>query len=131
MRNIFDQYKQPENRLTHALVSALEADSRLLGKFVKSVTDGNAPAAKKLKVLEQRLPGEEEPASEEEAERRGLPDAWIHDGNAWALIIESKITSRLKKEQLERHRRVAIRRAFSEIHLLAIVVARPIAASHQ
>jgi signal transduction histidine kinase/ligand-binding sensor domain-containing protein len=30
MRNIFDQYHQPENRLTHALLSSLDLDRRLL-----------------------------------------------------------------------------------------------------
>lgn len=125
MRNVFDQYIQPENRLTHALVTSLAADPALLGKFVRWVTDRNASPSGKLELLEQRLPGEEEATSEEEAERRGLPDAWIHDRKGWALIVESKIKSPLKRDQLERHRRVAIRREFSDVHLLALVVDRP------
>ncbi len=125
MRNVFDQYEQPENRLTHALVSSLAADTGLLRRFVQWVTDGNHPSSRRLEVLEQRLPGEEEVASEAEAERRGLPDAWIHDGKGWALVIESKIKSPLSRDQLERHRRVAIRREFPNPRLLALVVERP------
>jgi len=124
MRNIFDQYEHPENRLTHALVSSLAADPALLRRFVRWVTGEQAPSAR-LEVLEQRLPGEEEPRDEEEAERRGLPDAWIHDGNSWALVIESKIESPLKRDQLERHRRVAERRGFIDVYLLALVTELP------
>ncbi len=125
MRNIFDQYSQPENRLTHALVSCLAGDPRLLRKFVRWATGDSVPAGRRLEVLEQRLPGQEEVADEAEAERRGLPDAWIHDGKGWALIIESKIESPLKRDQLDRHRRVAERRGFSDVHLVALVVDRP------
>jgi len=35
MRNIFDQYTHPENRLTHALMSSLAADPELLRSFVR------------------------------------------------------------------------------------------------
>jgi hypothetical protein len=125
MRNIFDQYHQPENRLTHALVSALAADSALLRKFVRWVTSDSMPTSQRLEVLEQRLPGEEEVTDEAEAERRGLPDAWIHNGDTWALIVESKIQATLEKSQLDRHRRTAERRGFSDIHLVAFVPQRP------
>ncbi|MFQ5778798.1 MAG: hypothetical protein ACE5IP_12400 [Terriglobia bacterium] len=123
MRNIFDQYAQPENRLTHALVSCLAADQELLRKFVEWVTGEGLASAKNLEIIEQKLPGEEEVA-EDDAERRGLPDAWIHDGNGWAVVLENKIGSPLKREQLERHRRVAQRRGFTQLHLAAIVTER-------
>lgn len=126
MRNVFDQYEQPENRLTHALVCSLAADPGLLRNFVRWMT-GSSPPSRRLDITEQRLPGEEEEAAvtEEEAERRGLPDAWIYDGKGWALIIESKVASPLSRDQLERHRRVAIRREFSDVNLVALVVERP------
>ncbi len=57
-RNIFDQYNQPENRLTHALSSCLNNDRSLLRKFVRWVTEAKPP--QRLEILEQRLPGEEE-----------------------------------------------------------------------
>jgi hypothetical protein len=126
MRNIFDQYTQPENRLTHALVSSLAAEPLLLRKFVRWVTGERLFRGRKLEVFEQRLPGEEEEAiTEDEAERRGLPDAWIHDGGRWGLIIESKIESSLTRDQLERHRRVAKKRGFANSHLLALVTEIP------
>lgn len=125
MRNIFDQYTQPENRLTHALASSLAADPSLLRKFIRWVTGKRIPNGRGLEVLEQRLPGEEEAVDEAEAERRGLPDAWIHDRDSWVLVIESKIESPLNRDQLERHRRVAERRGFTDIHLLALVTELP------
>jgi hypothetical protein len=124
MRNVFDQYIQPENRLTHALVSSLAADRRLLREFVQWVA-GEAGASRHLEIVEQQLPGEDEVADEEEAERRGLPDAWIHDGDDWALLIESKIESPLNDGQLVRHLRTAERRNFSDVRLLALVTSRP------
>ena len=36
MRNIFDQYSQPENKLTHSLVSCLYEDKHLLNSFLKN-----------------------------------------------------------------------------------------------
>lgn len=124
MRNIFDQYGQPENRLTHALLSSLAADAVLLNRFIKWVTGEQSPS-KALFVLEQTLPGDDEPTDEDEAERKGLPDGWIHDGNSWALLIESKIESALNPDQLRRHRRTAEKRGFINAHLLALVTELP------
>jgi hypothetical protein len=120
MRNLFDQYNHPENRLTHSLVSSLANDPLLLGKFIRWATGLKSPSSQ-LTVVEQTLPGEEEPGDEEEAERRGLPDGWIFDGKGWCLIIESKIESPLTRDQIERHRRTAERRGFTTVHLLALV----------
>lgn len=64
MRNIFDQYSQPENRLTHALVCALYEDKSLLNNFVRWVTSKPIPRAR-LYIVEQRLPGEGELPEEE------------------------------------------------------------------
>ena len=41
-------------------------------------------------MLEQQYPGEEEP-SEEDLERRGIPDGWIFDSEGWCVFIESKV----------------------------------------
>jgi hypothetical protein len=75
--------------------------------------------------MEQTLPGEEEPTDEVEAERRGLPDGLIHDNCGWALIIESKIQSALTSDQLQRHRRTAEKRGFTDLDLLALVATPP------
>jgi len=122
MRNIFDQYSQPENRLTHSLVSALAEDKKLLRQFVRWIT-GSAPP-KSLLIDEQSLPGDPE-ISENESESRGLPDAWIHDNESWSLLIESKVSSPLKNDQLIRHLRTAERRGYENIQLLAIDVWEP------
>ena len=37
MRNIFDQYSQPEGRVTRALATALAEDRRLLLGFLRDV----------------------------------------------------------------------------------------------
>lgn len=122
MRNIFDQYTQPENRLTHALVCALGEDKKLLRQFVCWVTGKSAP--KSLKIIEQQLPGEIE-FSEEDAEKRGLPDAWIFNDDSWSLLIESKISSPLKNDQLRRHFSTAQKRGYEEVLVLAIDVTSP------
>ena len=124
MRNLFDQYNHPENRLTHSLVSSLANDPLLLKEFIRWAT-GEKSLSSRLTVVEQTLPGEEELGDEEEAERRGLPDGWIFDNNGWCLVIESKIESPLRRDQLERHRRTAERRGFTRIHLLALVTESP------
>jgi hypothetical protein len=42
-------------------------------------------------------PGEEEP-SEEELERRGIPDGWIYDDKGWCVFIETKVMAKLTAE---------------------------------
>ena len=55
MRNIFDQYAQPENRVTHALMTALDEDRGLLGLFSRELVRVKAPVdPRKLSVLEQQ-----------------------------------------------------------------------------
>ena len=123
MRNLFDQYNQPENRLNHALLISLDEDRALLSRFIKWATGKPAPAsASRLQVLEQTLPGEEELQEQDESERRGLPDGCIHDENGWALLIESKVASSLDQRQLRSHRRSAGNHGISSVNLLALVV---------
>ena len=124
MRSVFDQYKQPDNQLTHSLVCALGEDSDLLKRFIKEIAGAESPS-KPLQIIEQQLPGEELICSEEEAERRGLPDACIHDGKSWALLIECKVMASLKKDQLRRHSSTAARRGFTDIHILVIGIKQP------
>lgn len=120
MRNVFDQYRQNENRLTHALVSALYEDNALCRAFLKWVL-GSRKLPKHVEVLEQQLVGEA-PVSEEVAEQKGLPDAWFHDDEKWSLIVESKVKARLNLDQLRRHYRTAQSRDFTDIHLLVLTV---------
>ena len=77
-----------------------------------------------LKIVEQRLPGEYE-LSEDDAEKAGLPDAWIHNDDDWSLLVESKIAAPLKVDQLKRHYRTALSRGFENVKVLAIDVSKP------
>ncbi len=121
MRTLFDQYQSPENRLTHALVCCLDEEPALLRRFVAWAT-GTLPPRKGIAIVEQQLPGEESEITEDEAEQRGFPDAWIHDGGTWALLIENKVSSPVRVKQLRRHRITAERRGFQQIILLVISV---------
>jgi hypothetical protein len=86
---------------------------------------GKRPPTKRLTIVEQNLPGAEDADDIDEAHRRGLPDAWIHDGEHWSVIIENKIESRLDRDQLERHRRTAYKRGFLDTHIVAFVTGEP------
>lgn len=123
MRNVFDQYQQPENRLTHALLCSLDADRKLLSSFIKWAT-GRLRSADDLEVREQSLPGERDELPEEEAERRGIPDGCISDDDGWALLIESKLTVQWSPDQLRRHRRSASRHGLTDVTILCITAGR-------
>lgn len=121
MRNLFDQYDQWENRVTHALMSSLAADSWLLRAFLRDVVEVTPPRRSPLAVTVQQLPGE--PTVEEvDAERRGIPDAWIHDGDQWCVVIESKVALSATTDQLRRHQRMAARIGYDRAHLLVLTV---------
>lgn len=125
MRNIFDQYCQPENRVTHALMTALNEDRELLGLFLRELVQVTPPARlNKLLVLAQQFPGEEEP-SEDDLERRGIPDGWIFDEEGWCVFIETKVMARLGADQINRHRRTAERRGFLSITAVTITAIIP------
>lgn len=122
MRNVFDQYDQPENRLSHALAVCLHEDQALLRAFVAWV--GVEPPARvgELMIVEQSLPGDI-PESEEDAERRGLPDIVIHDGAVWCLLIESKVRAALTDDQLRRQKYTLRRRGFERVECLVLTKA--------
>jgi len=124
MRNIFDQYSQPENRLTHALLSCLDRDRALLQRFISWSVEEKVKG-NDLTVLEQSLPGEPPDLSEDESERRGLPDGCIYDINGWALLIETKYQAIVTAEQLRRHGRAAARRGIGDSRIL-VLTAKPV-----
>ena len=124
VRNVFDQYEQAENRLTHALAIALHEDGRLLRDFISHIARVAIPRRAQLRVLEQGVSGEED-LTEKELERRGLPDIWIcDDDESWCLLVENKLTARLKADQLRRHLGTARRRGFTDVHLIALTPKR-------
>jgi hypothetical protein len=120
VRNLFDQYTQPENRLTHALLSSLARDLRLLRRFLHWTVRDGVPG--RLEVLEQRLPGDTAEAREDEGDRRGIPDGCISDGSEWAVLIESKIAAQVSADQIRRHLRSAAKRGLSSCTLLLLTV---------
>jgi hypothetical protein len=117
LRNIFDQYEQPENRLTHALVCTLAEEPRLLRRFIRDFTHASPPSGG-LYIVEQQRPGEQR--SRSEGETSGLPDAWIYSEEGWALILECKVAAGLSAGQLRRHLVTAAHRGFTDIRLLVI-----------
>jgi len=123
MRNIFDQYDGPENRLTHALGCCLQHDRRLLRAFVRWTTGRSKPARGQLEVLEQQVPGS--PIGPSDQEGSGLPDLWILGDDDWSLIVESKVQARILAGQLHRHRCTARRNGFSDIDLLVLAPQTP------
>lgn len=126
MRNIFDQYKKHENRLTHALACCLAEDADLLRSFIKWATGAPAPKSTKLQIVEQRLPGEPEPVQLEVNDDKRLPDAWIFSESGWALLIESKIESRIDIDQIKGHLNTAARRGFAERRLVCLSPIKPV-----
>jgi hypothetical protein len=120
MRNIFDQYEQPENKLTHALISTLSNDRRLIRPFLKRLKIGSIPPVQGLRLVEQQIPGVNVPG--EETEAKGLPDACIFDDKGWALLLESKVQASVSRGQLERHLKSAARNGYENVHVVAIAV---------
>ena len=100
---------------------SLDSDRWLLNRFVRWVTGKNM-RKQKLVVLQQSLPGDEGDLSEEEAQRRGLPDGCITDGDSWGLLIESKFAAKPSADQLRRHLRTARRRGIEDVSLLLVTV---------
>lgn len=123
VRNLFDQYKHPENRLTHALVCCLDSDRQLLGRFLRRVLGPAASVPREMSIFEQTIPGEPEPQTEDESD--SLPDAWICDGKNWCVLLESKIRAPLDLKQLRKHRSLAERCQFANCSLLALVPLPP------
>lgn len=118
MRNVFDQYRQSENQLSHALATVLTMENALCRRFVRWLADFETPRGAKLSVEQQRVPGiaAVEP---EEGDRKGLPDICIHADSDWCVAIESKVGSSLTADQLRRHRKT-VRRYFERVLLIAI-----------
>ena len=124
MRNLFDQYNQPENRLTHALVCTLDADRALLGPFLQWAGAQDIPPIRQLRITEQQVPGEATSGDEEE-EGRGLPDATVFSEDGWALLVEAKVQAGVSPGQLRRHIATAKRYGFEAPFLLLVSVDDP------
>lgn len=123
MRNIFDQYDQPENKLTHALVSTLSHDRQLIRPFLHWLKARHIPPAGEIRITEQEIPGFS--AEGDELERKGLPDACFYNQDDWAVLVESKVQTGINRNQLKRHRRTARRYGYENPQVILIAVNSP------
>ncbi|MBL4809876.1 MAG: hypothetical protein JKY43_07460, partial [Phycisphaerales bacterium] len=123
MRNVFDQYTQQENKLTHALICTLDADRSLLRPFLKWTGCGDIPNSNSLFITEQQVPGTA--VSGDDVEGKGLPDGCVYSELGWALLIESKVDSKISVNQLKRHVSTAVRHGFDLPYLLVLSVDDP------
>ena len=123
MRNIFDQYSQTENRLTHALVWTLKSERRLIRPFLSWIGLKGIPPTRLLHITEQQIPGAIQVHDEQESS--GLPDAIIYTDDGWAVLIESKVEASPKVGQLRRHRDTAQRHGFDGAQVVLLTVENP------
>ena len=123
MRNIFDQYDQQENRLTHALICTLANDKKLVLPFLRWLECKNIPPLKNIHIGQQQSPGQEAKVEKEGA--GSIPDACFFDDDGWALVIESKVQDKIKIKQLRKHRRTAARYGYENAYVVLIAVDIP------
>jgi hypothetical protein len=123
MRNVFDQYDQPENKLTHALVCTLDRDRVLLRPFLRWLGMRDIPPLRQLMMVEQQVPGEA--VSGDEDETRGLPDACVFTREGWAVLFEAKVQAGTGVQQLLRHLKTAARHGYPDARLVIITVDAP------
>ena len=123
MRNVFDQYDQPENRLTHALMVTLANDKKLVRPFLKLVGVKRVPALKNIKLGLQRVPGQEVDSIKDGKD--GLPDGCFFDQDSWAVVIEAKVQAGISVNQLKRHRKTSARYGYEQPHVVLLSIDKP------
>ncbi len=123
MRNVFDQYDQPENRLTHALMVTLANDKKLVRPFLKLVGVKRVPALKDIELGHQRVPGQKVDLIKDGKE--GLPDGCFFDQDSWAVVIEAKVQAGISVNQLRRHRKTSARYGYAQPHVVLLSIEKP------
>lgn len=119
MRNVFDQYDQPENRLTHALFCTLQYDRELILPFLKWLGLRNIPPPDQLKLAQQSVPGQN---AESVSGDTGLPDLCVYTDEGWGVFFEMKVQSKLTAGQLQRHAATVKRYGFETPTIVAVTV---------
>src|SRR4030067_3157533 len=92
LRNLFNQYEQEENRLTHSLLHTIARSDKLFVDFLKFAV-GKCPFNKKDKVYigsQGRYGGEIPTDITKKRKKHSIPDALIYDHSKTCIIIESK-----------------------------------------
>ena len=123
MRNVFDQYEQPENKLTHALVCTLNRERSLIRPFLHWLGIRDIPPLCDLRVDEQCVPGTS--MIGDQTGQTGVPDACIYTSGDWAVLFESKVDARVTLDQLRRHEATARRHGHERSCVVVILVERP------
>ena len=123
MRNVFDQYDQPENRVTHALLSCLHNDRQLIRPFLNMLGLRSIPKTSAIRIGQQLVPGTKAEADKEGAD--GLPDGCFYTDDGWAVLIESKVQAPISVTQLKKHRKTAARYGYDNAHVVLIAVDSP------
>ena len=104
LRNIFDQYQMPENRVTNALLQTLQRDRRLLDSFLKKVIGRTIAKNEDIVFKAFKKPGADEDIKSSEEQTQSIPDGLILIGEETAIAIESKIVKgAVRPEQLKSH----------------------------
>ncbi|MFC1677997.1 hypothetical protein ACFL3G_13180 [Planctomycetota bacterium] len=123
MRNVFDQYDQPENKLTHALMVTLANDKKLVRPFLKLVGVKRVPALKNIELGLQRVPGQEVDSNKDGKD--GLPDGCFFDQDGWAVVIEAKVQAGICVNQLKRHRKTSARYGYEQPYVVLLSIDKP------
>ncbi|MCH2227467.1 MAG: hypothetical protein MK033_06810 [Candidatus Caenarcaniphilales bacterium] len=100
VRNVFDQYSQYENKLTHAFICSLDRDQDFLRIFIKDFLQIKINKKDKLSIYLQSLPHKVSRIKDPS----GLPDASILINDNQVICIENKVEDILTRDQLERHK---------------------------
>lgn len=111
MRNIFDQYREDENRLSHALACTLSRDAALLREWLRRWT-GRAVGVREEIRVGQQCYGDDVVSGAGRAD--SLPDICVW-GDDWTVVIECKVGASDNHEQLRRHMRNVKRRGYSHV----------------
>ncbi len=102
LRNLFDQYHQPENQVTNALLQTLETSDELKKRFFEKFVRIPLKRNSKITLQCQKIPGEDE---NKPTTSGSVPDGLITDAeNSIAVAIESKIgQDAINEKQLIKH----------------------------
>lgn len=105
--NLFDQYTQPENRVTNSLLQTLAASPRLTRQFLAEFVPGVEIAGEaSLLISSQRTPEIERKEVAEKSEKNPtIPDGWIvsrlsDEETETVVVVETKIVEKSSKTEL-------------------------------
>ncbi|MGO9016622.1 MAG: PD-(D/E)XK nuclease family protein [Dissulfurispiraceae bacterium] len=114
--NIFDQYKETENRLTYALAVTLDRSKGFMNNFLKEVAETNRLHGRPS-VSAQFGGGQ----TDNDGRRYGIPDlALIDEEEKNAIIIEAKLGASLDCQQLKSHENQAHRKGLRVVAAIVI-----------